>query len=227
MILFKPFFENLPCKEIKIHGAGNPPPAYLRDTVSDKNWLTIWLPKSPEEIKAIKNYDTKSYSLGEVVMLFPKTLGAELVWMLPLSLGLTLLLLIGYYRRLAPSLVSLLPFLSGVGMYFACVVVFGWSFSFISIISLIMIFGFSIDYGIFAANLYILKDPPEPRGVWTCLLFAGLVTLLGFLPLALCRHPVLIHLGQTLVAGTAGTLIGTLWGIPGVFQLGWIQGVKK
>jgi hypothetical protein len=217
--LFSHFYKSWACGDSREFMYGDPTPPYLTDIMSKDKWLTIWLPKTPEQIAAIQSYDTKSYSLGEVVQLFPQTLGRELIWMLPLSLGPCLLLLIWYFKQLAPSLVSLIPFLSGVGLYFTCVVVLGWHFSFISIISLIMVFGFSIDYGIFAVNLYILKNPPEARGVWTCLLFAALVTLLGFFPLAICHHPVLIHLGQTLVAGTIGTLIGTVWGIPGIFAL--------
>jgi len=222
--LFKPFFGAWPCQDIAVHQSNTIQRAYLRDIVSNDHWLTIWYPTSDAQIEAIKHYDTESYSLKDVVQQFPTTLGAELRWMLPLSLGLCFLLLLGYYRKLGPSLISLIPFLSGVGLYFACVVVLGLGFSFISIISLIMIFGFSIDYGIFATNLYILDDPPEENGVWTCLLFAALATLLGFLPLVFCHHPVLIHLGQTLVVGTVGTLLGTIWGIPGLCEL---LGYKK
>ena len=60
-------------------------------------------------------------------------------------------------------------------------------------------------------------------GVWTCLLFASGATGLGFVPLLVCRHPVLAHLGQTLTLGTLGTAIGTLWGIPGIANLTGIR----
>lgn len=221
--LFKPFLQNLPCASVSAREYNDLHVTYLKDITSQKNWLTVWFPKSEDQISAIKNYDTKAYSLKDVVQQFPTTLERELVWMLPLSLGLCLLLLWWYYRRWQLSLISLVPFLSGVGFYFTCVLIFGWSFSFISIISLIMVFGFSIDYGIFAANLFVLKNPPAENGVWTCLVLAAFVTLLGFIPLMICHHPVLIHLGQTLVTGTIGTLIGTVWGIPGIFATGIIS----
>jgi hypothetical protein len=221
-ILFAPFWSAWPCENIPVHSFDSPLPAYLKDTVGTKKWLTIWFPRNEEEITAIKNYDTQAFSLTEMVQKFPLTLGMELRWMVPLSLVLCLLLLWLYYRDISLSLITLIPFFSGVGFYFCGVLLLGWSFSFISIIALIMVFGLSIDYGIFATNLYTQASPPSAQGVWSCLWLAAMVTLLGFLPLAFCRHPVLTHLGQTLAAGTLGTWLGTAWGIPGVFS--WKRG---
>ena len=88
----------------------------------------------------------------------------------------------------------------------------------ILVIGLIMVFGFSLDYGIFAANLYTGRlDRPMGPGVWTSVLLAATVTMIGFGPLILCRHPVLAHLGQVLFWGTAGTVLGCIWGIPGIY----------
>lgn len=216
--LFSPFLEKWPCTETLSPRLLSTPPLYMSDIVSPTHSLTTWFPENDEQIQKIKNYDTQALSLKETLETFPKILEQELLWMVPLSLVLCLLLLWLYFRKLILSLISLVPFLTGLGAYFACVFVFGWGYSFISIIGLIMVFGLSIDYGIFAANLYLLKEPPPREGVWTCLVLAAAVTILGFLPLTLCTHPVLVHLGQTLVMGSIGTWIGTVWGIPGIFS---------
>ncbi|MCC6138575.1 MAG: hypothetical protein IT287_08075 [Bdellovibrionaceae bacterium] len=224
-ILFEPFLVKWPCDRTEVRPLG--PTNYIGDTVSGTHWLTTWFPENDNQVRAIKNYDSKAQSLREILQDFPIVLQQELLWMLPLSLFICLLLLWWYYQKeWLLSALSLTPFLTGVGTYFLCVFIFNWGFSFISIIALIMVFGFSIDYGIFAANLFVLKNPPKPEGVWTCLLLGATVTILGFLPLMFCKHPVLVHLGQTLVMGSVGTWIGTAWGIPGVFAI-WKKPLLK
>jgi len=219
-ILFAPFMDEWPCEQSPpLFDEDSPIPTYLRDTMSEKSWLTVWFPKTPDDIVAIRAADKNAFSLRDIVQQFPDTLALELRWMVPLSMLLCMLLLWLYYQDITLSLVSLIPFFTGTGLYFGCVIFFGWGFSFISIIALIMVFGFSLDYGIFATNLYSARRPPSADGVWTCLLLGSAVTILGFLPLIFCQHPVLVHLGQALTIGTLGTYIGTAWGIPGFFEL--------
>ncbi len=76
-----------------------------------------------------------------------------------------------------------------------------------------MIFGFSLDYGIFAANV---RDHDSEQGseVRSALTLTTMMTLAGFLPLLFALHPAMRHLGQALVAGTIGTYLGSVSGIP-------------
>jgi predicted RND superfamily exporter protein len=99
-------------------------------------------------------------------------------------------------------------------------IIFGLELSFISLMGLIMIYGMSVDYGIFATDIdrrtlnIFGNDAGKNRGVWTSIFLAAFTTVAGFLPLDFCRHPVLIDLGRTLTLGMIGTLLGTFWGVP-------------
>ncbi len=221
-ILFDPFLSHWPCENLPTVSLQSPP-EYIKDMVTKTHWLTSWFPQNDQHIKEIQSEDPLALSLRELIQKFPEILQKELQWMLPLSILICLALLTTYFgfRKWRECIICLLPFFCGGGAYFFCVLVFGWSFSFISVVALIMVFGLSLDYGIFAANLYLLERPPPAEGVWSCLALCALITILGFLPLAVCQHPVLRHLGQTLVMGSLGTWIGTAWGIPGVFA--WLK----
>ena len=225
---FAPALVHFNCTEIRM--LGHDVPNYLRDFQAPAaapneraSSISLWLPKDDGEIARVKALYPEATSLREVVEIFPTTLSAEMKWMAPLSVLLASFFLFLYYRRLDLTLLALVPFFSAVGVYSMGVAAFGLSFSFISLIALLMIFGFSIDYGVFAVDVTLQPEGRSVPGVWTCLLFASGATGLGFVPLLVCRHPVLAHLGQTLTLGTLGTAIGTLWGIPGIANLTGIR----
>ena len=219
---FAPALARMDCEFLR--GLGKEIPTYLRDfhgESSEKNrgFISVWLPRDDAETEKVKARYSGAISLREVVDIFPKTLSAEMRWMSPLSVFLASLLLFLYYRRLDLTLLALVPFFCATGVYAIGVFAFGLNFSFISLVALLMVFGFSIDYGVFAVDVTLQPEGRSVTGVWTCLLFASVATGLGFVPLLVCRHPVLAHLGQTLTLGTLGTAIGTLWGIPGIARL--------
>jgi hypothetical protein len=217
---FAPAIARLDCETIR--GLGSDVPSYIQDFHGDPKrthgFLSVWLPKTDAETAKVKALYPDALSLREAVEIFPKTLSGELRWMAPLSILLASFLLFLYYRRLDLTLLALVPFFCAAGVYSIGVFAFGLSFSFISLIALLMIFGFSIDYGVFAVDVTLQPEGRSVTGVWTCLLFASVATGLGFVPMLACKHPVLAHLSQTLTLGTIGTAIGTLWGIPGMMQ---------
>ncbi|MBS1961833.1 MAG: hypothetical protein JST04_06430 [Bdellovibrionales bacterium] len=232
---FGPALVRFECESLRKLGDRDPTaqarafPAYLRDfrsvtagkdEVGAPGFISVWLPRDDAETALVKSRYPEALSLREVVEIFPRTLSDELRWMSPLSVLLATLLLFLYYRTPGRTLLALVPFFCAVGVYSIGVLAFGLHFSFISLIALLMIFGFSIDYGVFAVDVTLHPEGRSVNGVWTCLLFASVATGLGFVPLLVCRHPVLAHLGQTLTLGTIGTAIGTLWGIPGIARLG-------
>jgi hypothetical protein len=219
---FTPAIARFQCAAII--GLGRDLPAYLSDFHGARpGFISMWLPKDDSEAAKIKAYRPDALSLREVVDIFPRTLAGELKWMSPLSVLLASFFLFLYYRRIDLTLLALVPFFCATGVYAIGVAAFGLHFSFISLIALLMIFGFSIDYGVFAVDVTLDPEGRSVPGVWTCLLFASAATGLGFVPLLVCHHPVLAHLGQTLTLGTIGTAIGTLWGIPGLAKLAKIR----
>ena len=218
---FAPFFQGLKCelRHAEALEKVETAPAYVRDFGSQDRWLTLWLPNEVSETDKIKAKYPDVISFLDIAMLFPKIFASELSWMMPLSLGLAFLILIFYYRRLSLGLLAVTPFFSGLGLYLIMTFIFSWTTSFISVIGLIMVFGFSLDYGIFATDLMRRQKLRPDEGVWTALSVAGLVNMAGFLPLMVCSHPVLSSLGRTLFFGTIGTYLGSVWGIPGLYKL--------
>jgi predicted exporter len=128
-------------------------------------------------------------------------------------------LLLNYYRRMDLLLLSLIPFFTGMGLFALVAILFHLPFTFVSLIAVVMVFGLSLDYGIFATNLYTGRSGPTGPGVWSSVRLAATVTMFGFGPLVAARHPVLAGLGQVLFWGTAGTILGSVWGIPGIHWL--------
>ncbi len=83
-----------------------------------------------------------------------------------------------------------------------------------------MIFGSSVDYGIFQVDS--LRKVPSKREVaetFSSLLMAALTTLLGYLPLIFAKHPVLYDLGWVLTLGTVGAFFGGVWGVPYLIEV--------
>lgn len=215
---FEPFFAA--CREARVQTLEQKVPAYLQDFTADGRWLTLWQPRDQNEEAMIRSSAPNALSLRELADRFPAVLGQELAWMAPLGILMAVFFLWNYYRDGRYVLAALIPFFSGVGFYFWMAVCFSYSFSFVSLIGMVMVFGLSLDYGIFAVNLYTGQlDRPSGPGVWTSVLLAASVTMIGFGPLILCRHPVLAHLGQVLFWGTAGTVLGCVWGVPGFHWL--------
>lgn len=216
---FQPFLSSLHCASLQpFSPESKVAPAYLSDLHSGRQWLTLWFPESDEQSALIRSRFPEAVSLKEIVGAFPLILERELRWMAPTAFLLATLLLFAYYGGAVMAIIALLPFFSGMGVVALGAWLFGLSFSFVSVIGLVMVFGFSFDYGIFATEIppVIRADPDRrvARAVLTSLGFAALSTISGFAPLLLCRHPVLRDLGQTLFLGAAGTYLGAIWGVP-------------
>ena len=195
------------------------PRRYLNHLYSNHDWITLWMPKTEEQEQRIKATFPGVTSLKEVVSQFPVMLAAELNWMFPLSVFLALLRHLIYYRKATLAVIALIPFFTGVGTLVFAKYLFNLEISFITVVGLVMVFGFSLDYGIFATDacrdsLHADRDLATVNGVWTGILFSTIATLAGFLPLMFCVHPVLKQLGQVLFFGGVGTYLGSVWGIP-------------
>jgi hypothetical protein len=182
---------------------------------SEDRWITLWMPSSDAQEILVRSAWPKSRSLREAVLAFPQILAKELSWMAPLSLAIVLVVLLLYYRRMRYCLIALIPFFSGLGLFTLVVQVLRLDVSFISVIALVMSFGFSFDYAVFAVDHYIFKKGELSDGVWEAISSAAFATLAGFIPLLFCKHPVLKHLGQALCLSTIGCYIGAVWGVPG------------
>lgn len=208
---FFPPFINLVC------GERPEVPNYLADFYSSGKWLGVFFAANETQADAVKERFPAATSPREVIVEFPKIFAGELRWMLPVSLLGALLFLGLYYKNLPLALLSALPFACGVGAFTAMIFILNLPLNFISFMGLLMVFGFSIDYGIFAVDF--MKDPTKDReGVWSALTICAATTITGFAPLAFAGHPVLNSLGHALLWGSVGTFIGSFWGVPAGFR---------
>ena len=212
--LFSPFWSNFRCSMLEPVETAT----YLHDFYSqkDESWITMWFPKEGQ-LKSIQDAFPGTQSLVEIANMFPKSLAHEIFWMAPVVFALSLILLVIYYRRASLVGLAFLPFLTGLGFYFIAYALFDWKISFVTLIGFIMIFGFSLDYGIFAANV---DDATTDHGaeVRSALTLTTTMTLAGFIPLLFAKHPAMKHLGEALVTGTIGTYLGAVSAVPFLFK---------
>jgi hypothetical protein len=219
-VFFGAFIKNVLCSSAQPRLAeADLVRSYTWHLNSGDRWISLWMPTSEQQETLVRESHFSAHSLREVVLAFPETLAHELSWMAPSSFLLVLLILFAYYRRVAPSLIALIPFFSGLGLFTLFALTFKLQVSFITVIGLVMCFGFSFDYAIFAVDCYAFGGRSTSNGVWEAISTAACATLAGFIPLLFCEHPVLKHLGQSLCLSTIGCYFGAVWGVPGLMKL--------
>lgn len=214
---FRSYIKDVVCGNTREIIPSGRVPSYVKHLQAGSKWLTLWQPKTDEDVNKIKARYPDARSLIELASIFPEVLTRELWFKTPLSILLIIILLFICFKSVKYTVFSLIPFISGLGLFFFCAIMFGMTISFVSVVGLLMVCGQSVDFGIFVCGVLGRSNRRElSEGVWTGLFFSGLTTLLGYLPLVLCGHPVLRQLGQTLFLGTTGSLIATFWGVPGL-----------
>jgi len=195
------------------------PPFYVSDYIS-KDWnnpalLSVWFPKTLEQKSLLLVKYPQTTSLRKIFEEFPKTLLKEILLMFPIGYLLCFLLVYYHVRDLFYSFLATLPLFTAVGFVLFVFFLLGKSISFVGFVALLMIFGSSVDYGIFQVDC--IRSPQSKdikERTFSALFMAAVTTLLGYLPLAFAKHPVLNDLGWVLSLGTLGAFLGGVWGIP-------------
>jgi hypothetical protein len=216
--LFSSFLASISCTRLQIRDPLESPPSYLEDFRHQRRFIGLFLPQTVAEREQLKQKFPEASTPREMFESFPHILYGELMWMLPLSFVAALLFLWNHYRHIGWSVLATIPFLTGVGLFALVAQIADLNLSFISVIALVMVFGCSLDYGVFVLDFLLYRKNDRP-GVWSALSLCASATIAGFAPLVFARHPVLNDLGQPLFWGTLGTLIGSLWGIPAVYGI--------
>ena len=193
---------------------------YLRPFVGKDKFISLLMSEDSAQESAIRQKFIGIHSLADSVRGFADSLRADLRWMIPLSMALCTAILALYYRRWKFVLISYIPFLSGLGLFTVAEKVSGETVDLISVLGLVMVFGFSVDYGIFVTDIFAFRQPRDRLPVvQMILLIAALTNVIGFFPMLFARHPVLHQLGFALFFGTSGTFLGTRWGLPWILNL--------
>ncbi len=212
---FQPYFNVLSCKTVLPVELGPVAsiPRYISHLTVDNKWLTIWMPKSNEQAQQVRQDFKNVFSLLDVAESFPKLLQRELAWMLPISIGLILCILVIQFRNPIHIFAALLPFFSGMGALFLVMSILGLKVNFIIIVTMLMLLGTAVDYGIFVTDCVIRNEGIKTH-TSSCLIFSALSTASGMAPLVLAKHPVMFSLGLPLCVGIPGALAAAFWGIP-------------
>lgn len=191
-------------------------PSYATDFLNrDKSeLLTVWFPQSNLQKEEIIQSYPQVTSLRSLFDSFPKLLLNEIILMFPIGLLVCFFLIYYHVRRISHSLLALVPMFCSMGLVFLASLIFDKALSFVSCMALLMIFGSSIDYGIFKVDS--LREAPTPEAeakIFSSLFMNALLTFVGYLPLVFARHPVLNDLGWVLTLGTVGAFLGGVWGV--------------
>lgn len=220
--LFEPFTNELknlsPEKKINFEH----PPEYLSHLVKDNKLLTMWFTSTPAQEEAIRTEIKDSESLIDIFVDFTSLLSQEINLFMPLTLVAILGLLMFRYVSFKKAAICLIPFLFSLGLYGLLYRYFNFPLSFMSLLGIFLIYGLSVDYGIFSTDFFMdeNRDEQEESSLNLSLLVNWVSGIVGFLPMLWCQHPILHDLGLVLVVGMFSIFYSTFFVIPALFDLG-------
>lgn len=220
MKVFSPFLKNL-CEghSVVVSGHDLQKKAYLNQFVGQDHAVSLFFARNETEKAALQKQFPEAHSLVDSIQEFSHSLEKDLRWMMPVAFLLCTLVLALYYRRARYVFSAFVPFFTGLGLFFVATFVVGGTLDLISALGLLMVFGFSLDYGIFATDISAFPQGKEDGPiVYSALGLAALSNVIGFFPLVFAKHPILHQLGFALFFGTIGTYLGTVWGVKA-----WLQ----
>lgn len=213
--LFGPFFENI--DNIGTFPLERSEPAkYLKHLVSKDSYISLWFSPGDKFSNQLKKSVIGIKSLSEIFVNFSRSISLELIILTPLTFISIILILLFRYRNLTQPLMCLFPFIFSLGLYLLVQRVFLFPISFMSIIGIFLIYGLSVDYGIFSTDFYV-GDKESHFDLNSCLFVSWLSSIIGFLPLALCSHNVLKDLGLAIIIGLLGVWFSTFYILPSFY----------
>jgi hypothetical protein len=141
---------------------------------------------------------------------------------LPRLLGVSIVLVVVYlliqFRSLTDSLLSILPALFSMICLLAFMRLFGQKLNMVNLISIPLLIGIDVDYGIFLVSLARVAQRGDgndwERHVFAscqAILLCGATTVLGFGSLAFTSVPAIRSLGWAVGVGVISCLVGTLF----------------
>jgi predicted RND superfamily exporter protein len=219
--VFAPFLENLNEVNSKDVVDLKHPPEYLSHLATGDRVVNLWFAKGPEQEKALHDNVYGVESLVDIFMNFTTLLTREVTIFMPITLIAIWLLLFFRYMSVKKSLICLVPFLFSLGLYGLFHRYLHFPLSFMSLLGLFLIYGLSVDYGIFSTDYFTNaeKDIEHESSLNLSLLVNWISGIVGFLPLLWCKHPILSDLGLVLIVGMIGIFYATFFIVPALFLL--------
>ena len=128
-----------------------------------------------------------------------------------------------FLRRIAESVLVIIPVILAAGITAALTVLLGWQFNFANIIALPLLLGVGVDSGIHMVHRMRTEPPADGRLLNTstsrAVLASGLTTIASFGNLAFVSHLGMASMGQLLTLGMLVTLVATLVLLPALLTL--------
>lgn len=217
--IFEPFFTKLTALKDSDYVHLDNPPAYMQHMIQGKKALNLWFVRSPSEEATLNKLVPSAESLAGIFIGFTRRMTNEVLRFIPITFLLIFGLLYFKYFSVKKSLICLIPFLFALGLYGLCYRYLNFPMSFMTLLGLFLIYGLSVDYGIFSTDLFTESDKSKKTesSFNFGLILTWLTNFLGFAPLLMCRHPILKDLGLVLVVGMIGVFYGTFFVVPAVF----------
>ena len=121
------------------------------------------------------------------------------------GLGLVLLILFLRYRRLRPTLASLLPSLLTAFVLVGLARLLSYELNLVHLLCLVLVMGIGVDYGIFTVDTALRGEAAGPTQL--SLLISCLTTLFVFGTLAISSYPPLRAMGLTTAVGLLASFL--------------------
>lgn len=120
-------------------------------------------------------------------------------------------LIIIFLRRPVPVFLAFVPVVTAIGMVFLVLTLFRMEVTAIVLITLVIILGLSLDYGVFISSA---ATPEQRHSVVMAATFSCMTTVMGAGALLFARHPVMFTIGVTLVSGVLAAYLSAVFCIP-------------
>ncbi len=198
--LFSSFFTQIQCQTLSTPNlqAGK---AWSLFQVGSST-LSIFKAESDEQVLKILEQFPKTFFLTQLTRDFPKRLRRESLIFLFSCFFITLGFLLLFFKK--KSLEVFVPVLGALSGILIVTTVLGRPITFISFVSLIILLGLTLDYGVFCTAY---PKTQELKKVFGSIFLSAATSCAGFAPLAFCGHPVLADLGTTILFGLLGALL--------------------
>jgi len=224
---FAPFFERL--HEGTAGLADDPGENMVLDNLKDRfiqtpngRYQTLsFFPDRPEVVTALNGVlkgraDAMIVSRTALSGILSEAFTGEVVRTSLLGALIIVLLAFLFIRRVPLTLIALTPAVAAVAGLLAVMAVIQRPLNVANLISGIVVFGLSIDFGM---NILHACQHPQGRHARTAVTFAAITTVLGAAALLFAHHPAMYSIGLTLVIGTGLGYVAAMWMVPVLYAL--------
>lgn len=210
--IFANFLTNISCESLKKYKSTDK--YYLNLFIKEQKALSIFRIQSDEKKAIVTEKYPNTFFVSDITHTFPKKLRSEITYFVSFVFIVVFLILLFFLKSAA--FYSFIPPIGAVSFAFTVHLILGHPLSFMSFVSLIILLGLTLDFGIFCTSC-ILSGKSLSKTFGSVSLSA-ITSLVGFAPLAFCAHPVLRDLGLTLFSGIIGAFFATFLIYPGLVK---------